>query len=292
MANKKSQPLIEHKLYKARFPDPHEGVNLHWCYQNNTSLHDHDYYEFIIITEGKVQHFLKSETSLGVKGSLFLVKPGVLHQFLPYHNSRAKQINFSISPPMLESLMSLIWSKEIFKKFNEWELPNDLILPQSTLDDVFNNFDRLNQFNFQSTNSYASIKAIILEILLFLVNKLETTESLINRPSAPAWLNEFLETLNSPSVFTMKLKDIYPLAPYSQSMLNLYFNKYVGCTLISYITNLKISYACSLLRYTDDSPLDISNKLAYDSLSHFNRVFKKITGKSPIVYRKEIANVN
>ena len=84
----------------------------------------------------------------------------------------------------------------------------------------------------------------------------------------------------------MKLKDIYPLAPYSQSMLNIYFNKYVGMTLITYITTLKVSYACNLLRYTDDSPLDISSKLSYDSLSHFNRVFKKITGKTPIAYRK------
>ena len=89
--------------------------------------------------------------------------------------------------------------------------------------------------------------------------------------------------------FTMKLKDIYPLAPYSQSMLNTYFNKYVGTTLIAYITKLKINYACTLLRYTDSSPLDISCRLAYDSLSHFNRIFKKITGMSPIQYRKEIS---
>ena len=90
----------------------------------------------------------------------------------------------------------------------------------------------------------------------------------------------------------MKLKDIYQLAPYSQSMLNIYFNKYVGTTLISHIIKLKINYACTLLRYTDSSPLEISSKLASDSLSHFNRIFKKIMGLSPVEYRKTIAKID
>ena len=138
-----------------------------------------------------------------------------------------------------------------------------------------------------SKNLYAILKNIIVMLMIFLVDRLETIELFSNDKNRPEWMNDFLKTLNEPSVFTMKLKDIYPLAPYSQSMLNSYFKKYVGTTLISYITTLKISYACTLLRHTDSSPLEISNKIAYDSLSHFNRIFKKITGKSPVAYRKQ-----
>ena len=143
-----------------------------------------------------------------------------------------------------------------------------------------------------SQNLHAMVKSIILKLLIFLVDKLESIEMFSKHQNRPDWLNHFLTTLNDPNVFTMKLKDIYPLAPYSQSMLNSYFNKYVGTTLIAYITTLKISYACTLLRHTDSSPLEISNKLAYDSLSHFNRVFKRITGTSPIAYRKHISNIS
>jgi AraC-like DNA-binding protein len=173
------------------------------------------------------------------------------------------------------------------KKIENWDMPNDLLLSQNDFESIYNSIERLNQFSLQSENTYATVKSIVLELLIFLSHKLETLETFTHNQARPAWLNSFLEKLNSPNVFTMKLKDIYPLAPYSQSMLNIYFNKYVGTTLITYITNLKISYACTLLRYTDASPLEISNKLAYDSLSHFNRVFKKLTYKSPIAYRKE-----
>ena len=166
---------------------------------------------------------------------------------------------------------------------------SEVALPNKEFEFVLNAIEHLSQLSLQSQNLHATIKGVILHLMLFLAEKLETFEMFSNDQTRPEWLNDFLQTLNEPSVFTMKLKDIYPLAPYSQSMLNSYFNKYMGTTLINYLTTLKISYACTLLRHTDSSPLEISNKLAYDSLSHFNRVFKKITGTSPIAYRKQIS---
>lgn len=284
---KKNLQNKEFKSYNIGFICPEQGVDYHWCYQNSSSLHSHDYYEFIIITDGKLKHLHQSQTTIASKGMLFLIKPGEYHQFLPYHNSHAKQINFAITPQMLKSFSETIWQHDIFEKINNWDIPNNLILPQQDLDRIFDYAERLNQYSSQSKNIYALIKTIILELLICLIEKLESNEP-VQAKDLPTWFTDFLTLLKTPNVFTMKLKDIYPLAPYSQSMLNVYFNKYMDMTLIAYITNLKISYACNLLRYTDDSPLDISNKLEYDSLSHFNRVFKKVTGKSPIAYKKSI----
>lgn len=288
MKAKKSLQIAEHKLYIASFPSPEMGVRMHWCHQNSTSYHEHDFYEFVLVTDGKVQHLHNSEKCTASKGMLFLIKPGEYHQFLSIHNTPAKHINFSITPQELENLISMIWKSNVFEKINANVLPNDLVLPQKTWDNIFNLVDQINQSPAHAQNIYVMIKTIIIELLICIINRLELAEALAPNANAPAWLSNFLETLNTPDVFTMKLKDIYPLAPYSQSMLNIYFNKYVGMTLITYITKLKISYACNLLQYTDDSPLAISGKLGYDSLSHFNRIFKKFTGKSPIVYRKSV----
>ena len=289
MPSKKILQNKEFKSYNVGFACPNEGVDYHWYYKNSTSLHTHDYYEFIIVTEGKIKHLHETKTSIVSMGMLFLVKPGEYHQFLPYHNSHAKQINFAITPQMLKVISEIIWKNDVLEKINDWDIPDNLVLPQHDLVRIFDYVERLNQYSTQSKNVYALIKTIILEILIYMVDKIETIESFPTK-ALPPWLTEFLNLLKKPEVFTMKLKDIYPLSNYSQSMLNIYFNKYIGMTLISYVTNLKISYACNLLRYTDDSPLDISNKLSYDSLSHFNRVFKKITGKSPIAYKKSITS--
>lgn len=289
MPKSKPTEVIEHKMFNISFPSPDKGVNFHWCYQNSTSLHEHDFYEFIVIIDGKAKHVHRNKTSVASKGMLFLIKPGEFHQFLPHHNHEASHINFSITPAMLKELTNTVWQNDILQKLDCWELPSNLALPQKDFEFVLDSLERLSQFSLQSQNLHATIKSVILRLTLFLADKLESLEMFAQNQTRPEWLNDFLQTLNDPAVFTMKLKDIYPLAPYSQSMLNSYFNQYVGSTLITYITTLKISYACTLLRHTDSSPLEISNKLAYDSLSHFNRVFKKITGTSPIAYRKQIS---
>ena len=290
MAPLKAIEVIEHKMFNISFPSPEKGVNYHWCYQNATSLHEHDFYEFIVMIDGKAKHCHNAKTCVASKGMLFLIKPGEFHQFLPHHNQEARHINFSITPTMLKELTDAVWHNDILEKIDRWTLPSHLTLPQKEFDVILDAIERLSQFSLQSQNIHATVKGVILRLMLFLADKLESFEMFSNNQTRPEWLNNFLQTLNDPNVFTMKLKDIYPLAPYSQSMLNSYFNKYVGTTLITYITTLKVSYACTLLRHTDSSPLEISNKLAYDSLSHFNRVFKRITGTSPIAYRKQITS--
>lgn len=292
MATKKNDTLIEHKIFNVNMPFPKQGVNFNWCYQNYTSLHEHDYYEFVVITDGKVRHTLNGSTSVASEGMLFLIKPGEFHQFLPYHNHRSKHINFCISVPALQELSKFCWLKDMSDTVNKWVLPSDLFLPQKDFESILNSINRLSQFPAQSQNSYAVIKSIILELMLFLFQKSNTQKMLTKHQAYPTWLNTFLDTLNDPKVFTMKLTDIYPLAPYSRAMLNIYFKQYVGTTLISHITNLKINYACTLLQYTDSSPLEISNLLEYDSLSHFNRIFKKNTGLSPIAYKKKFLHNN
>lgn len=288
MPKVKKTTIIEHKMSNISFISPVDGVNFHWCYQNATSLHEHDFYEFVVIIEGKTKHFHNSKTSIASKGMLFLIKPGEYHQFFPHHNLSSRHINFSITPDAFRELSATIWKDDILKKIDPWDIPNNLTLPQKDFEYILTELEQLNQYSLYSKNLYANVKNIILKLLIFLMDRLDSIEQFSNDKTRPEWLNNFLQTLNDPNVFTMKLKDIYPLAPYSQSMLNSYFNKYVGTTLISYITTLKISYACTLLRHTDSSPLEISNKVAYDSLSHFNRVFKRITGVSPVTYRKKL----
>ncbi len=285
---KKGKKLLEteHKMYKVSFNKPKTGVDYHWSYDNESTKHEHDFYEFVIITDGKMRHFHNSNNYIISKGTFFLIKPKEYHQFVSIDDIPAKQICFSITPETLEKITATLWQNDVMNLLNQ-NIPSS-ILPKKIYTNVFNIVDRINQCPPNSQTIYVLIKTIIIELLSYLIDNLETNDNLTNKKNPPEWLTNFLKKLNDPEIFTMKLKDIYPLAPYSQSMLNVYFNEYVGMTLITYITKLKMSYACNLLQYTDDSPLDISCKLNYDSLSHFNRIFKKFTGRSPITYKKSI----
>lgn len=63
------------------------------------------------------------------------------------------------------------------------------------------------------------------------------------------------------------------------------FRRMAGTTFIAYLNQWRIDRACSLLLETDSAVLEISLTVGFNNLSHFNRLFRRITGKTPRQYR-------
>ncbi len=72
----------------------------------------------------------------------------------------------------------------------------------------------------------------------------------------------------------------------SRTHLAAKFKKETGITLTDFVLKEKTEEAKRLLRYSDKSVLAISSFLGFSSQSHFSRVFKKYTGKTPQEYRQ------
>ncbi|MDE7366375.1 MAG: AraC family transcriptional regulator, partial [Lachnospiraceae bacterium] len=89
------------------------------------------------------------------------------------------------------------------------------------------------------------------------------------------------EHINQP----LKADDIAAHVNLSTSYFLKRFKAETGSGLSEFITKTKIDEACILLSYTDKSLTEISNYLYFSSQSHFQNVFKKITGVTPGQYR-------
>lgn len=72
----------------------------------------------------------------------------------------------------------------------------------------------------------------------------------------------------------------------SQYFLCHEFKRYTNCTIIQYVNNLRISHAQRLLEETDQSITEISIQAGFSNVTHFNRVFRSVTGRSPSQSRK------
>lgn len=66
------------------------------------------------------------------------------------------------------------------------------------------------------------------------------------------------------------------------------FNKYMGTTPYQYILEMKIEKSKILLIETNISTTNIAYDLGFSSYSNFCNAFKKITGKSPNKFKREI----
>jgi AraC-like DNA-binding protein len=66
-----------------------------------------------------------------------------------------------------------------------------------------------------------------------------------------------------------------------------WFKKSVGHTFVAFLNLARIERACQLLMATDRTVQDIAFDCGFESVSHFNRTFKKIKHQSPRALRGE-----
>ncbi|WP_410515099.1 response regulator [Paenibacillus sp. BR2-3] len=65
------------------------------------------------------------------------------------------------------------------------------------------------------------------------------------------------------------------------------FKELHNTTVMTYLTDIRMDKAKSLLRFTNKPVSEIANSLGYDDENYFGKVFKKQNGISPLQYRKQ-----
>jgi AraC-like DNA-binding protein len=71
----------------------------------------------------------------------------------------------------------------------------------------------------------------------------------------------------------------------SPNYLSEKFKEVTGVNFVGYIARARIEKACDLLQDRELRISEVAFAVGFQSLSQFNRVFKKLTGKSPSAYR-------
>jgi AraC-like DNA-binding protein len=71
----------------------------------------------------------------------------------------------------------------------------------------------------------------------------------------------------------------------SPNYLSEKFKEVTGVNFVDYVARLRFEKACGLLHEVNLRISEIAFAVGFQSLSQFNRVFKKLAGKSPTQYR-------
>ena len=70
-----------------------------------------------------------------------------------------------------------------------------------------------------------------------------------------------------------------------------YFKKVTGKTFTKLVPASRVVHATKLLSESDMNITDISYECGFNNFSHFNKLFKEVTGKSASKYRSELKTV-
>jgi AraC-like DNA-binding protein len=107
----------------------------------------------------------------------------------------------------------------------------------------------------------------------------------------PAWAKELKEIIQDQidTNLTLSLREISQSLNVHPAYLSREFSKYFNdLTFGDYIRKLRIEKATTLLKDSKYSLAEIAYLTGFSDQSHFTRIFKKYTGKSPAAYKKGI----
>jgi AraC-like DNA-binding protein len=138
----------------------------------------------------------------------------------------------------------------------------------------------------------------LLEILLINIMRSETetenenTTFLFKEDFDGQVTKKIIEILNENVHGTLRIDELCNQLNYNKSYLFRQFKANTGRTIMAYFSSLKIERAKKLLRETDMTITQISEQFAFDTPNYFSKTFKKITGYTPLQYKKIHRNKN
>jgi AraC-like DNA-binding protein len=145
------------------------------------------------------------------------------------------------------------------------------------------------QYVLRTPASTFLIKTYLMQIFLLIFENLSEMNSSMEYKSNPGCrnINKIARHIEENIHLNFTLDELSQMSGYSRFTFCRQFKAIIGSTPVEFINNCKVQHARRLLLETDKSIKEISFDCGFDNESYFFILFRKLTGCSPLKYRKE-----
>jgi len=88
---------------------------------------------------------------------------------------------------------------------------------------------------------------------------------------------------------SISLDEIASLASMNPTAFCRYFKEHTGKTFKQYLIDLRVGYACKLLSAGTLNVSQIALESGFETVAHFNRLFRRLMGLTPTEYRHQVS---
>ena len=224
--------------------------------------HTDDYYFFGFIEGGQCCLNIDFEEYAFGKGSLAIILPGQVHRIIDASNLSAKFL-------VVDSVLVDKEEKRTLERYGR---------PQIQLSDISEQKLLLSLLDCKlSGMENPSAKAVVQRLTTVIVGLV--VENIVNITIAQSKLQGTVTRHRSPSFYAGRLN-------ITVAYLNEAVNSVLGTSVSHHIQNEIILLAKRQLVYTTDSIKEIAHSLGFNDYSYFTRLFTKVAGVSPALFRR------
>ncbi len=236
-------------------------------------MHCHDFIEIEVILQGEAEHICNSDKTIVKHGDCYIITPHDFHAFRAKTDIVLWNIHFDINILDNEVLnaLTLISTQNFHGQFSETELLQicqDIETIQS---------EQKSNLPLSNTISKSLIHNILVRIIRASANNIKHTPSLIQKIISYVHMH-FRENLSLSAISSQ-----FSCTP---SYIGKLFSKHTGMSFNNYLNQIRLKYACNMLRFSKLPINEIAFMAGYSSIEYFFYVFKHQIGTTPLNYRK------
>lgn len=254
--------------------------------------HHHSAFEISYIKSGSGVYRIGDQEFDIKAGDVYLFSTNEVHCITEIHNNRPMVLlNTHFEPRFIWSPQGNVFDESFLRIFfdRSENFSNRLDRNNPTTGEIASLLLRMQREAEERPEAYElMIKTYLLNILVLLIRNYNyvsnatvpslQSESLFRVEAA---LNYIDESITKP----LTLDDIAQHAGMSRTYFCSVFKKLNGLTPWEYIGLKRMEMAKNRLRQSDDAVLEIAFDCGFNNISHFNRLFKRATGMSPLEYK-------
>ena len=263
-------------LYSDAFADPSKDYAYNLLYHDFPILHNHNYWEFLIVLSGEYKHTINGREEIIKRGQAIVIRPEDYHM-LTQNSKSASHLNIMMKCEAVEK-MARSFSDAFFEKL----LQNTSYI---SISDV--NINKIETYCLLYNNSDEQKQHLIMNFVtsLILISVIDQLCNVVD--DKPKWLLDLIAQMHRQENISWTVSDVVDYSNFSHVHLIREFKKYFNCSIVEYLRKVKISFATDYLKHSNLSISEISTLLGFSSVSHLNHIFKETTGKTPLQYRKD-----
>lgn len=252
--------------------------------------HSHICFEITVVDYGSGVYTTNKNNFTMSPGDIFVFSSNEYHCITEVGNKGLKLTNLHFEPRYLWGNYSDSFSEAnmnlCFSHSDNFENK----IPTEKASGIFCYVEQIkNELQNQKTEYQLQVKSLLNLLLIKLIREFNYSdkENSINTLQFKN-IQHILNFIDEHFTEKLSLDELAEKAGMSPNYFSSFFKKTNGITLWDYINNKRINMAVQLLRENGSGKniLEIATLCGFNNTTHFNKMFKRITGMTPTKYRK------
>ena len=259
---------------------------------NMAARHMHSEYEIYYLMEGEVQYFLEGKSIHMKPGTMVFADREKIHKTSsvagkPHSNRILLEVNPEWFAEFFKGVKDI--TEESF--FEQYRVLRVEEKNRKEIEDIL--FTIADEAKNRKVGCEQIVKSKLMELMVYALRSKQMKQNTVVQTSEHAALrypynkvNEVAEYIQQHCHEKISLQSLADHFFVSKCYMSRKFKEATNYTVNEYVTVQRLKKARKLLETTDYSMTQVSEETGFESVSYFEKVFKKHMGLTPLKYRK------